>query len=97
MKLILNPLNIMLLVLAAINFIFLEDFESGFIVSLMVVLSVTLSFVQEHRSNHAAEKLRAMVSNYAHPSCAARLPRRRAKQQAGPCACSAAHGNSFGR
>jgi Mg2+-importing ATPase len=55
----------MLLVLAVINFGFLDDAESGGVVTIMVVLSVTLSFVQERRSNHAAEKLRAMVSNTA--------------------------------
>ena len=55
----------MLLVLAIVNFVFLDDFESGGIVSLMVVLSVCLSFVQERRSNNAAEKLRAMVSTTA--------------------------------
>ncbi|MDR3423628.1 MAG: magnesium-translocating P-type ATPase [Alphaproteobacteria bacterium] len=64
-RLVLNPLNIMLLVLAIINFVFLGDFESGGVVSLMVIISVTLSFVQENRSNNAAEKLRAMVSTTA--------------------------------
>ncbi len=64
-RLILNPLNIMLLVLAVVNFLFLDDYESGSIVSLMVILSVTLCFVQENRSNDAAAKLRAMVSTTA--------------------------------
>lgn len=63
--LMLNPLNIMLLVLAVLNFVFLDDFESGSVVSLMVILSVGLCFVQEKRSNNAAEKLRAMVSTTA--------------------------------
>ena len=65
LRLLLNPLNIMLLVLAILNFVFLDDFESGSVVSLMVILSVTLCFVQERRSNNAAEKLRAMVSTTA--------------------------------
>jgi Mg2+-importing ATPase len=64
-RLLLNPLNVMLLVLAVINFVFLQDLESGGIVSLMVTLSVVLSYVQENRSNNAAEKLRAMVSTTA--------------------------------
>lgn len=63
--LLINPLNIMLLILAVVNFVFLDDFESGSIVSVMVILSITLSFVQENRSNNAAEKLRAMVSTTA--------------------------------
>ena len=64
-RLLLNPLNIMLLALSLINFLFLGDVESGAVVTAMVVLSVTLSFIQEHRSNNAAEKLRAMVSTTA--------------------------------
>ena len=55
----------MLLVLALVNFLFLDDVESGSIVTLMIVLSVGLCFIQEHRSNNAAEKLRAMVSTTA--------------------------------
>jgi Mg2+-importing ATPase len=65
LRLLINPLNIMLLVLAIVNFVFLDDIESGSLVSLMVILSVGLSFVQENRSNNAAEKLRAMVSTTA--------------------------------
>ena len=59
---LINPLNVLLLALVIVNFFVLEDMESGSIVALMVVLSVTLSFVQEYRSSKAAEKLRAMVS-----------------------------------
>lgn len=59
-----NPLNLLLLVLAAISF-FMKDYDSTFIISTMVLLSVGVSFVQEHRSNNAAEKLRAMVSTTA--------------------------------
>ena len=65
LRLLINPLNIMLMVLAGTNFIFLGDLESGGIVSAMVILSVTLCYIQEYRSNNAAEKLRAMVSNTA--------------------------------
>ncbi len=62
---LLNPLNVMLLVLVLINFFVLDDMESGTIVGMMVVLSVSLSFIQEYKSNNAAEKLRAMVSTTA--------------------------------
>lgn len=65
LHLLLNPLNVMLLVLAVVNFLFLGDFESGGLVSVMVVLSVSLSFIQENRANNAAEKLREMVSTTA--------------------------------
>jgi Mg2+-importing ATPase len=64
-RLLINPLNIMLLVLTIVNFVFLNDFESGTVVALMVILSVGLSFVQENRSNNAAAQLRAMVSTTA--------------------------------
>ncbi|MHB1676552.1 MAG: magnesium-translocating P-type ATPase [Sulfuriferula sp.] len=59
-----NPLNILLLALAAISF-FMGDKESSGIISVMVLLSVFLSFMQEYRSSNAAEKLRAMVSTTA--------------------------------
>jgi Mg2+-importing ATPase len=65
LRLLINPLNVMLLVLAATNFFFLDDVESGAIVTAMIVLSVSLCFIQEHRSDNAAEKLRAMVSTTA--------------------------------
>ncbi len=65
LRLLINPLNIMLLVLAATNFLFLDDYESGSIVTAMIILSVSLCFIQEYRSNNAAEKLRKMVSNTA--------------------------------
>ncbi len=65
LRLLINPLNIMLLVLAATNFVFLDDIESGAIVTAMIILSVSLCFIQEYRSDNAAEKLRAMVSTTA--------------------------------
>jgi P-type Mg2+ transporter len=55
-----NPLNILLLALAAVSVI-TGNIESAFIISLMVLLSVSLAFVQERRSNRAAAALRAMV------------------------------------
>ncbi|MEF3366462.1 magnesium-translocating P-type ATPase [Methylocystis sp. 9N] len=61
---ILNPLNGLLLTLAIISWL-LSDEQAAIVISIMVVLSVTLAFVQEHRSNAAAAKLRAMVQTHA--------------------------------
>jgi Mg2+-importing ATPase len=55
-----NPLNLLLLTLATISFL-MGDHEAAVIIFIMVVLSVSLAFLQEHRSNKAAEALRAMV------------------------------------
>lgn len=59
-----NPLNILLTTLAAVSGS-LGDVEAAVIIAAMVLLSVLLSFVQEYRSNQAAQKLRAMVSTTA--------------------------------
>src|SRR5215472_15994922 len=55
-----NPLNFLLLSLAAVSY-FLGDRRAAAVITVMVVLSATLAFVQEHRSNTAAARLRAMV------------------------------------
>jgi P-type Mg2+ transporter len=55
-----NPLNFLLLGLAAVS-LATGDSRAATVISLMVVLSVSLAFYQEHRSNRAAAKLRAMV------------------------------------
>ncbi len=55
-----NPLNALLLTLACVSY-FLGDVRAAVVISLMVVLAVTTAFVQEHRSNEAAARLRAMV------------------------------------
>ena len=55
-----NPLNFLLLSLAAISY-FLGDSRAASVIAVMVLLSVSLAFVQEHRSNKAAARLRAMV------------------------------------
>lgn len=57
---LLNPLNILLLTLAAVS-IFLGEREAALIISCMVLLSLCLATVQERRSSKAAEQLRAMV------------------------------------
>jgi Mg2+-importing ATPase len=55
-----NPLNALLFTLAIIS-AFIGDQRAAIVIILMILLSVTLGFIQEHRSNQAAAKLRAMV------------------------------------
>jgi Mg2+-importing ATPase len=55
-----NPLNFLLLSLAAVSFS-LGDRRAAAVITVMVLLSVTLAFVQEHQSNNAAARLRTMV------------------------------------
>ncbi|HSV13216.1 MAG TPA: magnesium-translocating P-type ATPase, partial [Tepidisphaeraceae bacterium] len=55
-----NPLNALLLSLAAVSYYLGEQRASAMIVT-MVLLSVGLGFVQEHRSNKTADALRRMV------------------------------------
>ncbi|MEI7712628.1 MAG: magnesium-translocating P-type ATPase [Rhodospirillales bacterium] len=55
-----NPLNFLLLGLAAVSWV-TGDVRAAVVIVAMVILSVTLAFVQEHRSNKAAAALRAMV------------------------------------
>jgi P-type Mg2+ transporter len=55
-----NPLNFLLLSLASVSFS-LGDRRAAAVITVMVLLSVTFAFVQEHRSNYAAARLRAMV------------------------------------
>ncbi|WP_290542637.1 magnesium-translocating P-type ATPase [Aestuariivirga sp.] len=54
-----NPLNGLLLVLAGVSWAS-GDRRAAIVIFVMVVLSVGLAFLQEHRSGKAAEKLRAM-------------------------------------
>ena len=55
-----NPLNLLLLSLATASY-FLSDERVAIVIALMVALSISLGFVQEHRSNKAAAALRRMV------------------------------------
>jgi P-type Mg2+ transporter len=55
-----NPLNALLVGLALLSWS-TGDLRAAVVILVMVVLSVGLSFVQEHRSNRAAAALRAMV------------------------------------
>jgi Mg2+-importing ATPase len=59
-----NPLNALLLVLAAVSWL-LSDIRSAVVIAVMVVLSVGLSFIQEHRSSAAAAKLAEMIKVHA--------------------------------
>src|SRR5580698_316162 len=61
---LINPLNILLIVLTTFSFI-TGDIDGGVIIGFMVFLSVALSWIQEARSSNAAEKLRAMVKTTA--------------------------------
>jgi Mg2+-importing ATPase len=55
-----NPLVILLAVLSSISFA-TGDARAGIVMACMVVLSVTLRFVQEARADTAAAKLKAMI------------------------------------
>jgi P-type Mg2+ transporter len=59
-----NPLNLLLLGLAAISLV-MGDRRAAVIIFVMVALSLTLATVQERRSSRAAERLRAMVHTMA--------------------------------
>ena len=63
-KALINPLVILLLVLAAFVMSPLggEDYRAGTVMLTMVALGVSLRFVQEARADSAAAKLRAMIS-----------------------------------
>jgi Mg2+-importing ATPase len=56
-----NPLVILLVVLAIVSFL-TDDYPSGIIMLLMVLLGVVLRFTQEVRADAAAAKLKAMIS-----------------------------------
>ena len=55
-----NPLNALLLTLAIVSY-FLGDARACVVIVAMVVLAIATAFIQEHRSNQAAARLRAMV------------------------------------
>lgn len=56
-----NPLIIILLVASTIS-AFTGDVTNFIIISLMVIMSVTLDFIQEYRAGKEAEKLRQLVT-----------------------------------
>jgi Mg2+-importing ATPase len=59
-----NPLNALLLCLAAVSY-FLGDTRAAAVISIIVALAIIMAFIQEHRSNDAGAKLRAMVKTTA--------------------------------
>ncbi|KXU34878.1 magnesium-translocating P-type ATPase [Cephaloticoccus capnophilus] len=59
-----NPFNLLLSLLALISLL-TEDMAAAMVIATMVVLSTLIRFIQEARSNRAAEALKAMVSNTA--------------------------------
>ena len=58
---VVNPLVILLAVLASISFA-TGDPRAGTVMSLMIVLGVGLKLIQEARADHAAAKLKAMIA-----------------------------------
>src|SRR5215468_1565971 len=56
-----NPLVILLTVLAILSFA-TGDFRAGSVMLLMVILGLSLRFIQETRADSAAAKLKAMIS-----------------------------------
>jgi Mg2+-importing ATPase len=60
-SLLASPLSLLLFCLAGVNYLTGQGW-SAVVITVMVVLSSLLSFVQEHRSDQAAERLRAMVA-----------------------------------
>ena len=66
---IINPFNIVLLVVAAITFVtdvVLSDepsFATFIMLVAVIIISAVISFVQEEKSNNAAKKLQGMITN----------------------------------
>ncbi|WP_255365331.1 magnesium-translocating P-type ATPase [Collimonas sp. OK242] len=56
-----SPLSLMLLALAVVNF-FTGESWGALVIAVMVVLSSLLSFIQEYRSDKAAQSLRSLVA-----------------------------------
>jgi len=59
-----NPFNLLLTVLATVSWL-TDDAKATLVIGTMVVLSTLIRYVQEGRSNRAAERLKALVSNTA--------------------------------
>ena len=59
-----TPFDLLLTLLAVISYV-TEDIKATIVIGSMVVLSVCIRFWQESKSNRAADKLKAMVSNTA--------------------------------
>ncbi len=59
-----NPMNALLLGLAVVSY-FLGDIRAAVVIAVIVALAIAMAFIQEHRSNDAAARLRAMVKTTA--------------------------------
>ncbi|RTK95856.1 MAG: magnesium-translocating P-type ATPase [Neisseriaceae bacterium] len=59
-----NPFNLLLTILATVSFL-TDDTTGAVVIGFMVLISTVLRFVQERRSNNAADKLKEMVSTTA--------------------------------
>jgi Mg2+-importing ATPase len=59
-----NPFNLLLTLLAVVSYL-TEDAKATVVIGSMVALSTVIRFIQEGRSNRAAERLKAMVGNTA--------------------------------
>ncbi len=59
-----NPMNALLLCLAAVSY-FVKDIQAAAVIAVIVALAIAMAFIQEHRSNDAAAKLRALVKTTA--------------------------------
>jgi Mg2+-importing ATPase len=59
-----NPFIILVFILGCIS-VFLKEYDAAIIIVFMVLVSALMRFFQEYRSNHAAEKLKALVSTKA--------------------------------
>ncbi|KWR85195.1 magnesium-translocating P-type ATPase [Pseudomonas sp. PI1] len=59
-----NPFNLLLSLLALVSWL-TDDFKAATVIGSMVLISTLLRFIQESRSNRAAERLKALVSNTA--------------------------------
>jgi P-type Mg2+ transporter len=69
-----NPFNLLLTALAVLSYL-TQDAKATLVIGTMVLLSTLTRFVQERRSHHAAERLKAMVGNTA--TVLRRVPQRR--------------------
>ncbi|MNX12333.1 Magnesium-transporting ATPase, P-type 1 [compost metagenome] len=59
-----NPFNLLLSLLAVVSWL-TEDLKATVVIGTMVALSTLIRFIQEGRSNRAAERLKALVGNHA--------------------------------
>ncbi|MDG9856820.1 cation-transporting P-type ATPase [Pseudomonas nitroreducens] len=59
-----NPFNLLLSLLSLVSWL-TDDIKAATVIGSMVLISTLLRFVQEARSNRAAERLKALVSNTA--------------------------------